>query len=70
MDSIIANPKTKAESKAILDFLKSMKIDVEVYEKPTKAKILKSIEQGFMEAKMYEQGKIKLQDAFKVYNEL
>ena len=32
MDSIIANPKTKAESKAILDFLKSMNIDVEVYE--------------------------------------
>jgi len=70
MDSIIANPKTKAESKAILDFLKSMNIDVEVYEKPTKAKILKSIEQGFKEAKMYEQGKIKLQDAFEVYNEL
>ena len=70
MDSIIANPKTKAESKAILDFLKSMNIDVEVYEKPTKAKILKSIEQGFKEAKMHEQGKIKLQDAFEVYNEL
>ena len=70
MTSIIANPKTKAELQATLDFLQSMKINVEVYEKPAKAKILKSIEQGFKEAKMYEQGKIKLQDAFEVYNEL
>ncbi len=70
MDSIIASPKTKAESKAILDFLKSMKVDVEVYEKPSKAKVLKNIEQGFKELKMYKEGKIKLQDAFDLYNEL
>ena len=70
MESIIANPKTKAESKAILDFLKSMKIDVEVYEKPTKEKVLKSIEQGAKEVKLYLEGKIKLQNAFELYNEL
>ena len=46
METIIANPKNKAESKAIISFLKSLKVDVEVYEKPTKKDILKSIEQG------------------------
>lgn len=70
MDSIIVNPKTKAESKAVLDFLKSMKIDVEVYEKPTKEEVLKSIEQGAKEVKLYLEGKIKLQNAFELYNEL
>ena len=70
MNSIIANPKTEAESKAVLDFLKSMKIDVEVYEKPSKEEVLKSIEQGAKEAKLYLEGKIKLQNAFELYNEL
>ena len=70
MNSIIANPKTEAESKAVLDFLKSMKIDVEVYEKPSKEEVLKSIEQGAKEVKLYLEGKIKLQNAFELYNEL
>jgi hypothetical protein len=70
MDAIIANPKSKEESKVILDFLKSMKIDVEVYKKPSKEKTLKSIDQGFKELKMYKEGKIKLQNAFDLYNEL
>ena len=39
METIIANPKNKAESKAIITFLKSLKVDVEVYEKPTKKDI-------------------------------
>ena len=65
-----ANPKNKAESKAIISFLKSLKVDVEVYEKPTKKDILKSIEQGAKEAKMYIDGKIKLQNAFDLINEL
>ena len=52
METIIANPKNKAESKAIITFLKSLKVDVEVYKNPTKEDVLKSIEQGAKEAKM------------------
>ena len=70
MNSIIASPKTEAETKAVLDFLNSMNIDVEVYEKPTKEEVLKSIEQGAKEVKLYLEGKIKLQNAFELYNEL
>jgi hypothetical protein len=70
MDSIIANPKTKAESKVVLDFLKSMKIDAEVYEKPTKEAVLKNIEQGFKELKDYKKGKIKLQNFSELLDEL
>ena len=70
METIIANPKNKAESKAIITFLKSLKVDVEVYEKPSKEDVLKSIEQGAKEAKMYIDGKIKLQNAFDLINEL
>ena len=62
MNSIIASPKTEAETKTILDFLKLMKIDVEVYEKPSKEQVLKSIEQGFKELKMHKEGKLKLQN--------
>lgn len=70
MNSIIANPKTEAESKAVLNFLKSMKINVEIYENPSKEEVLKSIEQGAKEVKLYLEGKIKLQNAFELYNEL
>ena len=70
MNSIIASPKTEAETKAVLDFLNIMNIDVEVYEKPTKEEVLKSIEQGAKEVKLYLEGKIKLQNAFELYNEL
>ena len=70
MNSIIANPKTEAESKAVLDFLKSMKIDVEVYEKPSKEEVLKSIEQGFKELKLYKDGKLKLQNFSDLLDEL
>ena len=70
METIIANPKNKAESRAIITFLKSLKVDVEVYEKPTKQDILKSIQQGAKEAKMYIDGKIKLKNAFDLINEL
>lgn len=70
MNSIIASPKTEAETKAVLDFLNSMNIDVEVYEKPSKEEVLKSIEQGAKEVKLYLEGKIKLQNAFELYNEL
>ena len=70
MNSIIASPKTEAETKAVLDFLNSMNIDVEVYEKPSKEEVLKSIEQGAKEVKLYLEGKIKLQNAFELYNEI
>ena len=70
MNSIIASPKTEAETKAVLDFLNSMNIDVEVYEKPSKEEVLKSIEQGAKEVKLYLEGKIKLQNAYELYNEL
>ena len=70
MNSIIASPKTEAETKAVLDFLNSMNIDVEVYEKPSKEEVLKSIEEGAKEVKLYLEGKIKLQNAFELYNEL
>ena len=70
MNSIIASPKTEAETKAVLDFLNSMNIDVEVYEKPSKEEVLKSIEEGAKEVKLYLDGKIKLQNAYELYNEL
>ncbi len=70
MDTIIANPTTKAESKAILDFLKSKKIKAQIFENPTKEYVLNSLEQGARELKLYMDGKIKLQNAFDLYNEL
>ena len=70
MDSIIASPKTEAETKAVLDFLNSMNIDVEVYEKPSKEEVLKSLEQGFKELKMHKEGKLKLQNFSELLDEL
>ena len=69
MNSIIASPKTEAETKAVLDFLKLMKIDVEVYEKPSKEEVLKSIEQGFKELKIHKEGKLKLQNFSELLDE-
>ena len=70
MNSIIASPKTEAETKAVLDFLNSMNIDVEVYEKPSKEDVLKSLEQGFKELKMHKEGKLKLQNFSELLDEL
>jgi hypothetical protein len=70
MDMIISNPKIKEGSKAILEFLKSHKIKVQVYKKTTKEYVLNSLEQGAREVKLYMEGKIKLQNAFDLYNEL
>ena len=70
MNSIIASPKTEAETKAVLDFLNTMNIDVEVYEKPSKEELLKSIEQGFKELKMHKEGKLKLQNFSELLDEL
>ncbi len=60
----------KAESKAVLKVFKSMNIDVQVYEKPSKEEVLNSMEQGAKEVKVYLDGKLKLQNAFELYNEL
>ena len=70
MNSIIASPKTEAETKAVLDFLNTMNIDVEVYEKPSKEEVLKGIEQGFKELKMHKEGKLKLQNFSELLDEL
>jgi hypothetical protein len=70
METIIATPKNKAEVKAVLDFLKSIKVKAHVYHEPTKEEVLESIGKGAAEAKLYMEGKIKLQNAFDLYNEL
>ncbi|MEP6711206.1 MAG: hypothetical protein ABJA37_02265 [Ferruginibacter sp.] len=70
METIVANPKNKTEVKAILHFLKQMKVKADVYKEPTKAQVLKSIEQGAKEAQMYLAGKIKLKKASELLNEL
>jgi len=70
METIIATPKNKAEAKAILEFLKKMKVKADVFNEPTKAQVLKSIEQGAKEAKLYTEGKLKLKKASALLNEL
>jgi hypothetical protein len=70
METIIAKPKSKSESKAILDFLKKMKVKANVYKEPSKKKVLKTIEQGAKQTQLYLNGKLKLKDAKKLLNEL
>ena len=70
METIIANPKNKKQAKVILDFLSSLNVQAEIYEKRTKAKVLKSISQGAKEAKAHVEGKIKLQNFSDLLNEL
>jgi hypothetical protein len=70
METIIATPKNKAEAKAILEFLKKMKVKADVFNEPTKAQVLKSIAQGAKEAKLYTEGKLKLKKASALLNEL
>jgi hypothetical protein len=70
METIIARPKSKSESKAILDFLKKMRVKANVYKQPSKREVLRSIEQGAKETHLYIKGKLKLKDAKKLLNEL
>ena len=70
METIIAEPKSKSESKAILDFLKKLKVKANIYKEPTTKEILKSIEQGAKETSLYLEGKLHLKDAKKLLNEL
>ena len=70
METIIAEPASKSESKAILDFLKKIKVKASVYKEPSKKEILKSIEQGAKETSLYINGKIHLKEAKELLNEL
>lgn len=70
METIIAKPKSKSESKAILDFLKKMKVKANIYKEPSKKEVLKSIGQGARETRLYLKGELKLKDAKKLLNEL
>ncbi len=70
METIIAEPRSKSESKTILDFLKKINVKASVYKEPSKKEILKSIEQGAKETSLYINGKIHLKEAKKLLNEL
>ncbi|MEO6638332.1 MAG: hypothetical protein ABIN25_08650 [Ginsengibacter sp.] len=70
METIIAEPRSKSESKAILDFLKKMNVRANVYNEPSKTHILKSIEQGAKETSLYINGKVNLKEAKELLNEL
>ena len=70
METIIAQPRSKSESKAILDFLKKIRVKANIYKEPSKKEILKNIEQGAKETSLYLEGKIDLKDAKKLLNEL
>ena len=70
METIIAKPRSRSESKAILDFLKKINVKANIYKEPSKKEILKSIEQGAKETSLYLEGKIQLRDAKKLLNEL
>ncbi len=70
METIIAEPKTKSESKAILDFLKQIKVKANVYKEPSKKDILKNMEQGANETSLYINGNIHLREAKELLNEL
>ncbi len=70
METIIAEPKSKSESKAILDFLKKIKVKANIYREPSKKEILKSIERGAKETSLYLKGHIQLKNAKKLLDEL
>lgn len=70
MDTIIVQPKSTSEYKAVLDVLKKMKVKTKVYKEPSKSEILKSVERGAKEVALHLKGKIKLRDAKELLNEL
>lgn len=70
METIIAEPRSKSESKAILDFLREMNVKANVYKEPLKKDVLKSIEQGAKETRLYIEGKMHLREAKGLLNEL
>ncbi len=70
METIVAEPRSKSESKVILDFLKKINVKANVYKDPSKKQILKNIEKGAKETRLYIDGKISLKEAKDLLNEL
>ncbi|MDQ6756353.1 MAG: hypothetical protein M3004_05410 [Bacteroidota bacterium] len=70
METIIVKPKNSNEYNEVLTLLRKMKVKTEIYKERSKTEILTSIEKGAKEAKLYLQGKIKLQDAQNLLSEL
>ena len=70
METLILIPENKKQSKAILDLSRQLKIKVEHYKEPDKQKVLKSIERGIKQTKMFIDGKLKLNKASILLNEL
>ncbi len=70
METIIAEPRSKSESKVILDFLKKINVIANVYKEPSKRDILKSIENGARETRLFIEGKMHLKEAKELLNEL
>lgn len=70
METIIVQPKSASEYKAVLDVLKKMKVRTKIYKEPSKDEVLKSIEKGAKYVSSYSKGKTKLRDAKELLNEL
>jgi excinuclease UvrABC nuclease subunit len=70
METIIVQPKSSSEYKAVLDVFKKMKVKTKLYKEPAKAEILNLVEKDAKEAASYLKGKTKLKDAKKFLNEL
>ncbi|MEQ1798602.1 MAG: hypothetical protein ABL872_11670 [Lacibacter sp.] len=70
METIIVQPKTSSEYKAVLDVLKKMKVKTKIYKEPSKEEILKSVEKGAKAVSSYLKGKTKLREAKELLNEL
>ena len=70
METIIIEPKSTEEYKAVLDALRKLKVKPKIYKQPSKEEILKSIEKGYKEAIAHSKGKIKLREAKDLLNEL
>ncbi len=70
METIIVRPKDAQEAKAVLDFLRKIKVEAEVYPVPTKAEVFDAIERGAKDVTRHLKGEIELRDARQLLNEL
>lgn len=70
METIIIKPKNEQEAKEVLDILKKMNVETEVYRVPTKEEILDAIERGANDVDRHLRGEIELKDARQLLNEL
>lgn len=75
---IIIKPKDSAQAKEILEALKKMNVEAQlhagsiesIFEEPNDEEILASIERGMQEVADYKAGKIRLNDAKSLLDEL